>query len=80
MSPGDLSTLSLLDPDQGVCPDGHPCHLSDQPGWRRCAGGEYEGLGLVCWEITAVDIDRAREAGADPALLDWARSFLSDRP
>jgi len=29
MSPSDLATLSLLDPDQGVCPSGHPCRVGD---------------------------------------------------
>ena len=32
LSDGDLATLSLLDPDQGVCPNGHACRLDDMVG------------------------------------------------
>jgi hypothetical protein len=37
MSPADLATLSLLDLDQGVCPNGHPCALGEMVG-RELAG------------------------------------------
>lgn len=79
MSPNDLATLSLLDPDQGVCPDRHPCRLADQVGRRRCYAGEFEGLALICWTITPDAIDAAERAGAAPFALTWARSFLADR-
>jgi hypothetical protein len=78
MSPADLATLSLLDPDQGVCPNGHPCRLSDAIGERECFGGEYRGLALICWGITPGAIVRAARAGADPAIVEWASSFLAD--
>jgi hypothetical protein len=80
MSEADLATLSLLDPDQGVCPNGHPCRLDDQDiGQRRCAAGEYRGLALICWDITTMAIDDADSAGADPALVGWARAHLVNR-
>jgi hypothetical protein len=79
MSPADLATLSLLDPYQGVCPNGHPCRLSDTIGERECSRGEYRGLALICWEITSGEIDQAEQAGASQRILDWSRSFLRDR-
>jgi hypothetical protein len=78
MSPADLATLSLLDPDQGVCPNGHPCRLSDDAGKRQCSNGEYQGRALICWSITPDEIDAAARAGANPRIIEWARSFLSD--
>jgi len=79
MSPADLATLSLLDPDQCVCPNGHPCRASDEVDKRECSQGEYRGLALVCREITHDEIDRAEGSGANPRFVSWARSFLSDR-
>jgi hypothetical protein len=79
MSPSDLATLSLLDPDQGVCPNGHRCKLSDVIGERNCSNGEYRGLALICWQITSVDINAAQQAGAAGSVIDWARIFLADR-
>jgi hypothetical protein len=79
MSPADLATLSLLDPDQGVCPNGHPCRLSDSVGERACDQGEYRGLALICWEITADAIDAAERAGTSRDVIQWARAFLEDR-
>jgi hypothetical protein len=78
MSPADLATLSLLDPDQGVCPKGHPCRLSDAIGERECSRGEYRGLALICWAITWDAIDIAAESGADHVVVAWARSFIAD--
>jgi hypothetical protein len=79
MSPSDLATLSLLDPDQGVCPDGHPCRLSDPIGDRVCENGEYRGLPLICWEITVDAIESAELQGAPKMIVAWARATLADR-
>jgi hypothetical protein len=74
-----VATLSLLDPDQGVCPSGHLCRLSDTVGERLCDNGEYQSRALVCWSVDLSDIDRAERAGADPLVVGWSRSFLADR-
>jgi hypothetical protein len=79
MSPADLATLALLDPDQGVCPEGHPCRLSNEVDVRECSGGEYRGLSLICWEITSDEIDVAIEQGANGAMTAWAYAFVADR-
>jgi hypothetical protein len=79
MSPADLATLSLPDPDQGVCPNGHPCELDRVVGRRTCRTRGYRGLALICWETTANHIDLAARAGADPILISSARLFLADR-
>ncbi len=79
MSPADLATLSLLDPDQGVCPNGHPCALGHEVGRRACWSCGYAGIALICWEITSNHIDQAERAGADPILVNSGRSFLADR-
>jgi hypothetical protein len=76
LSSADLATLSLLDPDQGTCPNGHGCDMGPEVGERHCRGGDYRGLALICWEITSGAIDAAATAGADPAAVAWARSFL----
>lgn len=78
MSPADLATLSLLDPDQGVCPSGHRCHLSS-PRERTWATCDYAGLALVCRDITLSEIEIAEAAGADRRLAEWARLYLADR-
>jgi hypothetical protein len=79
MSPADLARLSLLDPDQGVCPNGHPCVLARQVGRRGCLGGEYVGHALVCWNVTTAAIDGAEGLGADAIVVGWARSYLRDQ-
>jgi hypothetical protein len=79
MSPADLATLSLLDPDQGACPNGHRGELGQMVGWRTCRTCGYRGLALICWEITSEHIGRAERAGANPILVNSARSFLADR-
>jgi hypothetical protein len=79
MSPSDLATISLLDADQGVCPSGHPCRLTNRVGQRACCRGEYRGNALICWEITLDEIAGAALAGASPHLVAWARSFVRDR-
>jgi hypothetical protein len=79
MSPADLATLSLLDPDQGVCPNRHPCALAQMVGWRMCRTCGYRGLALICWEITSEHIDRAERAGADPLVVNFGRSFMADQ-
>jgi hypothetical protein len=79
MNPGDLATRSLLDPDQGVCPNGHSCKLSEAVGGRECSLGEYRGQALICWEITSDEIGRAELAGADARVVAWAESFVEDR-
>lgn len=76
MTPAKMATLALLDPDQGVCPDGHRCALGDLPGRRECRGGEYNGLALICLNVTTGAIDSAQRLGADPLVVAWARSFL----
>lgn len=79
VSPADLATLSLLDPDQGVCPAGHPCRLDNVVGRRRCAEDEYSGYALICWDLTREHLEAAVDGGADPMVVEWARSFLDDR-
>jgi hypothetical protein len=79
MSPSDLATLSLLDPDQGVCPDGHACRLSEPVGDRVCENGEYRGLALICWDITADAIEAAEQARANHVVVGQGRSFLAER-
>jgi hypothetical protein len=75
----DLATLSLLDPDQGVCPSGHLCRLDDPVGDRRCITCDYRGRALICWEITTGAIEDAARAGARTTVVAWARDFLADR-
>jgi hypothetical protein len=79
MSTADLATLSLLDPDQGVCPNGHPCRLDHRLGYRRCGTCNYRGFALICWEISESELDHAIRDGADPTVAAWAQSFLRDR-
>jgi hypothetical protein len=79
MSPAHLATLSLLDPDQGVCPHGHPCRPADEIGHRQCSASEYIGLPLICWEITEDEVDHAATAGATSRIVEWARLCLEDR-
>jgi hypothetical protein len=79
MSPADLATLSLLDPDQGVCPSGHACRHSDAVGERICDHGEYRGHALICWEITSFAIDVAEDAGASQIVVHRSRSFRVER-
>lgn len=79
MSPSDLATLSLLDPEQGSCPDGHPCRGDATIGWRQCASCGYVGLALICWDVTPDAIAAAARAGAASAVVAWARAFLADR-
>jgi hypothetical protein len=80
----DLATLSLLDPEQGVCPNGHPCRLDPSAvGRRRCEAGEYTGLALICWDVTEEAIASAAAAGADGMVVEWAFLGLGnpqDRP
>lgn len=79
LSPGDLATLSLLDPHQGVCPNGHGCRLDPEPGVRRCKTCDYRGMALICWDITTDSIDLAQRNGADWSVVAWAAAFLDDR-
>jgi hypothetical protein len=79
MSPADLATLSLLDPDQGECPNGHPCALDHMVGRRVCGSCGYRGIALICWEITSDHINRAERAGADPLVVSSGRSFVADQ-
>jgi hypothetical protein len=80
VSPADLATLSLLDPDQGVCPDGHPCRLDEvEIGYRRCTRCDYAGMPVICWEITEDAIQVAEHGGADARVVWWARDVLADR-
>ena len=78
MTPQDLATLSLLDPDQGVCPEGHPCRLAEELGWRTCAAGEYTGRALICWDVTAAAIETAQRGAAATDVVAAARAFLSE--
>ncbi len=79
MTPGEVATLGLLDPEQGVCPAGHRCVPGPRLGERSCRGGEYVGMALICWSLTSADIDAAERLGADPTVVSWARSCLADR-
>lgn len=79
LSAGDLATLSLLDPEQGVCPNGHRCRLDSEPGFRACPNCDYRGMALICWDLKHAEIDAAEEFGADPSLIAWARSFVAER-
>jgi hypothetical protein len=79
LSDGDLATLSLLDPDQGTCPNGHACRLDDRVGYRRCATCDYHGFALICWEVTTWHVEEAGLRGADATVLRWAKEFLAER-
>lgn len=79
LSSGDLATLSLLDPDQGVCPDGHRCTFDAQPGYRACGTCDYRGMALICWDITPAEMHAAERADAASGVVVWARSFLANR-
>jgi hypothetical protein len=79
MSPADLATLSLLDPDQGMCHQGHRCRLAPIAGRRACATCSYRGIALICFELTADHIDGAETARADRFVVASARSFMADR-
>jgi hypothetical protein len=79
LSAGELATLSLLDPDQGMCPNGHLCQLDDRVGYRRCGTCEYSGLALICWDVTRAGIRATERAGAAPRVIDWALAFIADR-
>lgn len=79
MSPADLATLSLLDPDQGVCPNGHPCSLDRTVGRRACWDCGYASVALICWEITSDHLDRAERAGANSRVVSSGRSFIADQ-
>jgi hypothetical protein len=79
LSDGDLATLSLVDADQGVCPNGHACRLDDRVGYRRCATSDFRGLALICWGVTFEAIKSAERAGAAPSIVDWAMAFIADR-
>jgi hypothetical protein len=79
LSTGALATLSLLDTDQGVCPDGHRCVQDPEIGYRACATCSYRGLALICWEATPDEIEIAAEHGADSTVIEWAHAFVRDR-
>jgi hypothetical protein len=78
MSPADFATRSLLDPDQGVCPNGHRCGMARIVGRRICATCGFIGIGLICREITSEHIDEAERAGADRLVVDNGRAFLAE--
>jgi len=78
LSTGALATLSLLDTDQGVCPDGHRRVQDPEIGYRACATCSYRGLALICWEVTSDEIEIAELAKADVRVVGWARSFVAD--
>jgi hypothetical protein len=79
LSRGDLATLSLLDPDQGVCPSGHRCRLASPPGDRTCDACDYRGRALVCWDVTRDTLRWAEAEGASRVAVAWAVEFLADR-
>ena len=79
LSAADLATLSLLDRDQGVCPNGHPCRLDAVVGYRRRATCKERGLALICWDITLGTIEAAARAGAATNIVGWAEEFIADR-
>lgn len=87
------ATLFLIDEDQGVCPDGHPCGLdiaqrSGELRFQRvCSsihelpGGDYDlfvGLPLIRYDIEFDDIGDAEERGAHPDIVYAARAFWED--
>lgn len=72
------ATRSLVDSDQGVCPDGHACTLTLDMS-RTCTGGEYTGDPLTRWDITTGDIDTAERNGARSDVVALARYALSMR-
>ena len=78
MTPADLATLSLLDPQQGVCPEGHACRLIDPVGDRACGTCDYWGPALICWDITQAPIESAAVHGAAPNVVEFARAFMID--
>jgi len=86
------ATRSLIDDDQGLCPEGHPCHLIERSDLdcdrflREChephpetEGEPYQGMPLVRWEATRDEIEAAATAGADPVFIDEARSWADDQ-
>jgi hypothetical protein len=79
MMPADLATISLLDTDQGVCPEGHVCRPNEVPAYRSRSSCGYRGPALICWDITVEEIDSAERAGAAPAAIEWARTMLFER-
>jgi hypothetical protein len=79
MIPSQVATLALLDPDQGVCPEGHRCALARTSGRRACSVCSYVGMALICWGVTYEQLDLAERAGADPLVVSFGRSFLADR-
>jgi len=79
LSTSALATLSLLDTDQGVCPDGHRCVQDPEIGYRACAACSYRGLALICWEVTPDEIEIAELMRADIRVVGWACSFLAQR-
>ena len=79
MMPALVATLALLDPDQGVCPEGHRCSLDRTIGRRACRECSYVGIALLCWQVTSKQLDLAERAGADPLIVSFGRSFLADR-
>lgn len=77
----NIGTLSLIDPDQGVCPQGHECDLlAREGGWSRsCRECDYIGVPLARWDITAGAIRAAEAAGAADYMVHEARASLAGR-
>lgn len=83
------ATLSLIDEDQGVCPEGHDCALHIGSGHRDIASRvcdtphrewhePYRGDPLTRWGITIEEIDDAERRGADPVMVARAREYLRE--
>jgi hypothetical protein len=85
----DIARL-LLDDDQGICDEGHPCRLVQNLWLRRLLracdvphpdneGRPYTGMPLIRWGVDEAEVSAAEAAGVDPNLIEWARSWLADR-
>jgi hypothetical protein len=83
--PTDATLLLIDSADQGVCPSGHTCFLTSTGGTsatfrRACVAGEYtDALPLLAEGVTLLDVTYAERLGAEPVIVEWARSFIADR-
>lgn len=84
-----LLSRRLVADDQGVCPEGHTCHLVTTPrgtyergcmvSHDRWTFAAYYGQPVIADGVTPGAIDAAEAAGADRALITWARLTLAER-
>jgi hypothetical protein len=73
---------AIIDQDQGVCPEGHDCHISQSVEGnvaRSCddADNAYMGYPVIADGVTQAQVEAARLI--DPKLAEWAESSIADR-